>query len=55
MRTKEEIDKDYTEQAMRLGDAHYKLKCIEHEINTIITKMAEINKEAKELKDVETV
>lgn len=55
MRTKEEIDRDYTEHAMKLGDASYRKACLDYEINMIIAKLAEINKEAKELKDGETV
>ena len=49
MRTKEEIDKDYSLYSMRLGDVEYRKLCLDAERSHIVEKLIAINKEAKEL------
>lgn len=43
-----EIQKDYGNEAAKLGDADYKIKCIEGEKAAIIQKMNDLNIEAKQ-------
>lgn len=48
-RTREVIEKEYQAGCMALGDRKYRIEVLQAEANSLVQKLADLNKEANEL------
>lgn len=48
-RTRQDIEKEYQQMCMTLGDRNYRIQVLKAEVDELVRKLAELNKEASAL------